>query len=225
MNWLNDLCTTWEASRPNTIFVIVSDHGEEHGERGSWGHGHTLTPEQLWVPWIVWGAGIEASRVATRVGLEDLAPTLAALAGTSFGPFDGVDRSPALRRAGGDGGDPGARLASTSRRVTVLTKTELGGGSSLWAQGGVAAALGRDPHDARLKHRRLGRVHVTGDGDLAGRSVRNRGGNPQRFGPHRRLVFGQPSHVVKLPLADLDAFDLHIKNALARVGERCFCEV
>jgi arylsulfatase A-like enzyme len=119
---LKDLCTTWEASRPNTIFVIVSDHGEEHGERGSWGHGHTLTPEQLRVPWIVWGAGIEASRVATRVGLEDLAPTLAALAGTSFGPFDGVDRSPALRRAGGDPGDPGARLASTSRRNTLKVR-------------------------------------------------------------------------------------------------------
>jgi arylsulfatase A-like enzyme len=116
---LRDLCTTWAASRPNTVFVVVSDHGEEFGERGSWGHGHTLTPEQLWVPWIVWGAGIEASRVSARVGLEDLAPTLAALAGTSFGPFDGVDRSPALRRAGGDPGDPGAVLASTSRRSTL----------------------------------------------------------------------------------------------------------
>ena len=116
---LRDLCSTWAASRPNTIFVVVSDHGEEFGERGSWGHGHTLTPEQLWVPWIVWGEGIAESRIQTRVGLEDLAPTLAALAGTTFGPFDGIDRSPALRRAGGDAGDPGAVLASTSRRNTV----------------------------------------------------------------------------------------------------------
>lgn len=119
---LRELCETWAASRPNTIFVVVSDHGEEFGERGSWGHGHTLTPEQLWVPWIVWGEGIATSRVQTRVGLEDLAPTLAALAGTSFGPFDGIDRSPALRRAGGDPGDPGAVLASTSRRNTLKVR-------------------------------------------------------------------------------------------------------
>lgn len=119
---LRDLCETWAASRPNTIFVVVSDHGEEFGERGSWGHGHTLTPEQLWVPWIVWGAQIAPGRVPTRVGLEDLAPTLAALAGTRFGPHDGTDRSPVLRRADGDPGDPGARLASTSRRNTLKVR-------------------------------------------------------------------------------------------------------
>jgi len=116
---LRELCTTWAASRPNTIFVVVSDHGEEFGERGSWGHGHTLTPEQLRVPWIVWGQGIARRRIETRVGLEDLAPTLAALAGTAFGPLDGIDRSGALRTATGDPGDAGARLASTSRRNTL----------------------------------------------------------------------------------------------------------
>lgn len=123
---LRELCTTWAANRPNTIFVVVSDHGEEFGERGSWGHGHTLTPEQLHVPWIVWGAGIDRGRIATRVGLEDVAPTLAGLAGTSFGPFDGDDRSPALRRAGGDPGEPGAELASTSRRNTLKIRLHSG---------------------------------------------------------------------------------------------------
>jgi arylsulfatase A-like enzyme len=116
---LEELCTTWAASRPNTIFVVVSDHGEEFGERGSWGHGHTLTPEQLHVPWIVWGQGIARRRIETRVGLEDLAPTLAALAGTAFGPFDGIDRSGALRTVTADPGDGGATLASTSRRNTL----------------------------------------------------------------------------------------------------------
>lgn len=114
---LREFCRTWMASRPNTVFVVVSDHGEEFGERGSWGHGHTLTPEQLRVPWIVWGAGIQARRIGTRVGIEDLAPTLARVAGTRFGPFAGVDRSPAL--SGGDPGPAGAALASTSRRNTL----------------------------------------------------------------------------------------------------------
>lgn len=114
---LREFCTTWLKSRPNTVFVVVSDHGEEFGERGSWGHGHTLTPEQLHVPWIVWGAGILPARINTRVGLEDLAPTLASLAGTSFGPYAGIDRSAALK--GGEAGPPGAALASTSRRNTL----------------------------------------------------------------------------------------------------------
>ncbi len=37
-----------------------------------------------------------------------------------------------------------AALGLLPRRVTVLTKTELAGGSSRWAQGGVAAAMGLD---------------------------------------------------------------------------------
>jgi arylsulfatase A-like enzyme len=119
---LRELCTTWAASRPNTIFVVVSDHGEEFGERGSWGHGHTLTPEQLHVPWIMWGPGIEPGRVTTRVGLEDVAPTLATFAGTTFGPFDGFDRSPTLRDANGEPGEPGGLLASTSRRNTLAIR-------------------------------------------------------------------------------------------------------
>ncbi|RKZ12901.1 hypothetical protein DRQ53_14135, partial [bacterium] len=114
---LRDFCTTWAQSRPNTVFVLVSDHGEEFGERGSWGHGHTLTPEQLRVPWIMWGAGIRPTVIETRVGLEDLAPTLATLAGTRFGPFAGIDRASALK--GGAAGEPGAALASTSRRNTM----------------------------------------------------------------------------------------------------------
>lgn len=116
---------TWMASRPNTIFVVVSDHGEELGERGSWGHAHTLTPEQLHVPWIVFGRGIARGRVDRRVGLEDLAPTLAALAGTRFGPFDGVSRAAWLR---GQGGEllPGGGFASTSRRNTLRLRWHFG---------------------------------------------------------------------------------------------------
>ena len=34
-------------------WVITSDHGEEFGERGSWGHAHTLYAEQLRIPLIL----------------------------------------------------------------------------------------------------------------------------------------------------------------------------
>ena len=33
-------------------------------------------------------------------------------------------------------------LASTGRRVQIITKSHFGGGSSEWAQGGIAAAMG-----------------------------------------------------------------------------------
>lgn len=62
------------------IFIVTADHGEEFGERGSWGHGHTLGPEQLHVPLIISGAG-PAGVVETAVGLQDIAPTLAELGG------------------------------------------------------------------------------------------------------------------------------------------------
>lgn len=65
-------------------FVITSDHGEEFGERGSWGHAHTLFAEQLHVPLILSGPGLPAGKVvAAPVGTQDIAPTLAAWAGAA----------------------------------------------------------------------------------------------------------------------------------------------
>ena len=63
------------------LFVVTSDHGEEFMERGSWGHAHTLYPEQLHVPLIVAGPGVKTQVVDEAVGTHDIAPTLAALAG------------------------------------------------------------------------------------------------------------------------------------------------
>jgi arylsulfatase A-like enzyme len=61
----------------NTLIIVTSDHGEEFGERGSWGHGHTLFEEQVHVPLLVAGPGIEGPQtIAAQVGLVDLPPTL-----------------------------------------------------------------------------------------------------------------------------------------------------
>jgi arylsulfatase A-like enzyme len=49
------LITTIKASHPDTIFVILSDHGEEFWERGGMGHGTTLHREQVQVPLIIVG--------------------------------------------------------------------------------------------------------------------------------------------------------------------------
>lgn len=91
------LVEKWQAERPNTVVAITADHGEEFGERGSWGHAHTLYPEQLHVPLIVHGPGVKQQVVTDRVGTEDIALTLAKLAGVPFVAPDGVDRSAQVR--------------------------------------------------------------------------------------------------------------------------------
>jgi|GEM_PF-1324896 len=76
-------------------FVITSDHGEEFGERGSWGHAHTLYAEQLHIPLIISGDGIPKGAIAGAVGTQDIMPTIAGwVDGTpDYNPasIDGID--------------------------------------------------------------------------------------------------------------------------------------
>ena len=82
-----------------TLWVVTADHGEELGERGSWGHAHTLYQEQLHVPLIVAGPGVVPGQVYDQpVGTQDIAPTLATLVGQPIAA-DGIDLGPSLRGA------------------------------------------------------------------------------------------------------------------------------
>jgi arylsulfatase A-like enzyme len=65
----------------NTVFVLVSDHGEELGEHGRIGHEQTLHLESLHVPLIVVAPGVEPGVVSAGVGLVDVLPTLLDLLG------------------------------------------------------------------------------------------------------------------------------------------------
>jgi len=98
-------------------WVVLADHGEEFGERGSWGHAHTLYAEQLHVPLIVAGPGVERGRVVVEpVGNHDVAPTVAGWIGAASGLLaDGRDLASVLH-----GGAPPARSfpAETSRFTT-----------------------------------------------------------------------------------------------------------
>lgn len=64
----------WE----DTLFVFVSDHGEEFDDHGSWGHGHSIYQELLRVPLVMrYRGGVpQGRRVASAVGTVDIAPTV-----------------------------------------------------------------------------------------------------------------------------------------------------
>lgn len=81
---LRQLVAQFQAAGRDPLIVVTADHGEEFGERGSWGHAHTLNPEQLRVPLIVAGPGVQTQVVEQVVGLQDIPPTLAATLGESW---------------------------------------------------------------------------------------------------------------------------------------------
>jgi arylsulfatase A-like enzyme len=60
----------------DTLLVVTSDHGEELGERGFWGHARSLYAETLNVPLLVHGPGVAAGRIRERVSHVDVLPTL-----------------------------------------------------------------------------------------------------------------------------------------------------
>ena len=62
----------------DTLFVLVSDHGEELGDRGGWQHDHSVYDELTRVPFIVRFPDDEGGgrRERSPVGLIDVAPTI-----------------------------------------------------------------------------------------------------------------------------------------------------
>jgi arylsulfatase A-like enzyme len=64
----------------NAVIAVMSDHGEEFLDHGSWSHGQTLYEEQLRVPMIIRlpGAQRAGSRIREPIRVIDFLPTLAA---------------------------------------------------------------------------------------------------------------------------------------------------
>ncbi len=78
----------------DTLLVVTADHGEEFGEHGFDRHGHSVFDTLLHVPLVVKLPGSKPSgrRVASEVGLIDVAPTLVTLAGLAKEPaFAGLE--------------------------------------------------------------------------------------------------------------------------------------
>jgi arylsulfatase A-like enzyme len=75
-----------ERQDEHTLFIILSDHGEQLWEHGGLGHGLTLYEEELRVPLMVRGPGISPGRVDETVSTLEVLPTVA--------DFLGLDRDP-----------------------------------------------------------------------------------------------------------------------------------
>jgi len=93
------------ADAGRTAVIVTSDHGEAFGEHGTSFHGFSIYEDQLRVPLVAHvpgvtdapaPAGAAQSRVAKRVGLIDLAPTIADLQGVAVEGMQGESLRPEL---------------------------------------------------------------------------------------------------------------------------------
>lgn len=87
----------------DTVFILLSDHGEAFLEHGTLEHGSRLDEEVVRVPLMLWGAGVPAGhRVAVPVAHVDLLPTVLTLMKLKIPPgIQGWSLVPLLE--GGDG--------------------------------------------------------------------------------------------------------------------------
>ena len=87
----------WE----QTLFILVSDHGEEFGEHGGWLHDQSVYEELVRVPLIMrFPRGqYGGQRIATPVSLVDIAPTILDYLGSGevLGELGGVSLLPLVR--------------------------------------------------------------------------------------------------------------------------------
>ncbi len=102
---------TDEADWDNTVVVIVSDHGEELGEAGHYGHATSLKNTQIRIPLLIAAPGVSAGRADVVSGLVDVVPTMLELANLSpleFPVLDGASLRPWMGAK--DGVQPGQKL-------------------------------------------------------------------------------------------------------------------
>ncbi len=82
----------------NTLFVVLSDHGESLGEHGEYQHGVFLYDSTVRIAWVMAGPGIPAGvRVSQQARTIDLLPTVLDLLGGKASPaVQGTSLVPAL---------------------------------------------------------------------------------------------------------------------------------
>jgi arylsulfatase A-like enzyme len=92
----------------NTLVIVTSDHGEEIGEHGLYGHGKSLYAQELHVPLVILSprGRAPALKVTDAVSLRDIPATVADLLGhAGASPFPGRSLARYWRR-GSAASDP-----------------------------------------------------------------------------------------------------------------------
>ena len=101
----------WDES----IFIFLSDHGEEIGDHGGWFHGQSVYEELVRVPLLIHFPNGEfaGQRVTTPVSLVDVMPTILDYVGVTERCEDcrGNSVLPLLRNPG-DGSEPPVKIAA-----------------------------------------------------------------------------------------------------------------
>ncbi len=83
---------TLQRKQPNTIVVILADHGEHFWEHGCLGHGLTEYREEMDVPLILSGPGLIPKNIGALAETVDIVPTIAALLHLKANPrWQGID--------------------------------------------------------------------------------------------------------------------------------------
>lgn len=86
--------------RDKSLIIITADHGEEFGDHGFGGHGHSMFQEVLHVPLLIFfpDGAYAGRRIEHQVDLLDLAPTIYDYVGVEAeAPLDGVSLMPLIR--------------------------------------------------------------------------------------------------------------------------------
>jgi arylsulfatase A-like enzyme len=74
------------AKYPNTLLIVIADHGEHLWDHDYLGHGLTMYEEELRVPFFMKCPGLEPRTVDGNVNTIDILPTVAALLGIPPNP-------------------------------------------------------------------------------------------------------------------------------------------
>lgn len=77
-----------EGLAEDTVFVIVSDHGENLGENGMFGHQFSVSEQLISVPMIVKAPGLEKREIEKQVELRELYNIIPKLADLEKGNLD-----------------------------------------------------------------------------------------------------------------------------------------
>lgn len=118
-----------------TTIVLVSDHGEEFFEHGGYYHGTTLYEEQLRIPLVIAGPGIDAAHRDNVARQIDIAPTILARLGVAIPEtFEGHDLL-------AEGAPPPYTLAEEDHEGNVLRSLRMAGHKIILANQGNPRGL------------------------------------------------------------------------------------